>query len=198
MATLVSKDRIKKHFASVARPYATKQNFIWRLLRHWEKTNFTEISKNLAKDNCLELGGADGEYSKILLANGAKKVTCVDFNPSFAKNSSKIKFIYRDVEQYTTCEKYDLVICMGILEFLEHPQELLLKIRSFLSYSGKMIILLPTDSLRGSVYSFYYLLRGIKIGRLNLKNLTHQLEKHFLLERAVKGIFSGIGVYSKK
>ena len=192
---------VKNHFVRRKNPYAPGSlNLIWRFLRNREKRLFHRLVQGLNKDVCLDLGAGSCEYSKILLKMKAKKILCVDFNPSFLKSKAfpLIEKVVADVESYETDEKYDLILCLGILEFLKKPESFLIKIRGFLKPSGRVIVLLPLSGVWSFIYRLVYLLQGIVIQPLTLKKTTcFLLRSGFILEKtAGHGLFSGLAVFS--
>ena len=196
-----SKSKIRNHFSSVRSPYAPESiNWIWKFIRNKEKKLFCELVRNMNKRSCLDLGAGSCEYSKILLHMGAEKSVCVDFSSSLISGNSDtgIKKVISDVETFKTTEKYDLILCLGILEFLDEPEDFLIQIKDFLKPTGKIIILLPLSWIWSISYRFFYLLKGIVIHPLTLKKMNHFLiQKGFLLEKmASHGFFSGFSVYS--
>ena len=197
---LDQKVKIKKHFDSLEKPYSVKSNWLWKFLRDREKKLFIKLIQNLNKDFCLDLGAGSCEYSKILLQMGAKKTVCVDFSShtmSFC-HDSRIEKIISDVEKFNTHKKYDLILCLGILEFLENPERFLLRSRNFLKPQGKIMILLPLSLIRSSIYRLFYFLKGIAINPLNLKSINQTLtQKQFILEKTKSAsLFSGFSIYS--
>ena len=56
---------------------------------------------------------------------GAKKSVCIDFNSNLLSlaNESKIEKIISNVEIFKTSSRYDLILCLGILEFLDKPEK---------------------------------------------------------------------------
>ena len=161
---------------------------------------FRCLVRDLNKDICLDLGAGSCEYSKILLETGAKKSTGVDCNPSFLKhnNFAGMEKVIADVETYETGERYDLILCLGVLEFLEKPQRFLLRIRRFLKPSGRVIVLAPLSGIWSFGYRLIYLLQGVVIRPLTLRQTTCFLLKNgFLLEKtAGRRLFSGFSAYS--
>ena len=193
--------KIKDHFRRRGNPYIPGSlNFIWKFLRNREKRLFLSLVHGLKKETCLDLGAGSCEYSKILLKMGAKKTLCVDFNPSFLKEAAfaGMSKIIADVETYETDEKYDLILCLGVLEFLEKPECFLTRLRRFLKPSGRVILLLPYAGVWSCSYRLVYLLQGIVIQPLTLKKTIHYLLNNgFLLDRtAGHGLFSGFAVFS--
>lgn len=197
---LNSKAKIKRHFNNLKSPYGLNINWLWRFFRNREKQMFYNFVRDLDKQSCLDLGAGSCEYSKMLLRMGTKHAVCVDFSPSLMSevHDSGIEKIVSDVETFETNKKYDLILCLGILEFLDHPENLIIRLKDFLKPKGKIIILLPLSKIESLVYAFIYLLKGISIHSLTLKKMNRFLtQKGFLLEKtATKGIFSGFSIYS--
>ena len=195
-----SKIHTKTHFSKLKNPYASKANWFWKWIRNREKKLFLELIKNLNRELCLDLGAGSCEYSEILLHNGAKKSVCVDFSsPLMAGDTnSGIEKIIADVETYKPKEKYDLILCLGILEFLDKPESFFLRISGFLKPQGKIIVLLPLSKVWSLGYSFLYLLKGVSIHPLTLKEMNpYAGQKGFRLHKTAScGLFSGFSVYS--
>ena len=194
------KSKIKKHFESLKKPYPSESNWLWKFFRNREKKLFSQLIQYLNKDNCLDLGAGSCEYSEILLQMGAKKAVCVDFNSNTMSSShdSRIEQIISDVEELSITGKYDLILCLGILEFLNKPEKLLLYLRDFLKPQGRIVILLPLFSVGAWAYSLFYLSKGISLSPLTLKKINQFLTKNnFTLEKTKPAsFFSGFSIYS--
>ena len=199
---LNSKHKIKKHFNRFAKPYFSKPNWLWKFLRDREKKMFSRLVQNFNKCDCLDLGAGSCEYSEILLQLGSKKVVCVDFSPNIMSSShdSRIEKVISDVEEFNTTSQYDLILCLGILEFLDKPKKFLLNLKNFLKPQGKIIILLPLSFAGALTYSLFYFLKGILISPLTLKGLDQFLtQNQFILEKTKSAsLFSGFSIYSMR
>ena len=197
---LNSKFKVKEYFSRLKKPYASDANWLWRFLRNREKILFYKIVQDLNKQTCLDLGAGSCEYSKILLNMGTEHSVCVDFSSSLMleEDNPGIEKIPYDVESFETDQKYDLILCLGILEFLDQPKNFIMRLKLFLKPEGKIILLLPISMIASYIYMFSYLLKGIFIHPLTLKKINCFLDsKGFLLEKTVTaGIFSGFSVYS--
>ena len=196
-----SKSKVKNHFKSLKAPYATHSiNKIWKTIRDKEKCMFYKIIQNLKKEICLDLGSGSCEYSKILLDKGTKSITCVDFSDSLMSEikDMRIKKVISDVEIFNTNEKYDLILCLGVLEFLDNPKKFIIHLRCFLKLQGRLIILLPKSNIWSFFYILYYFLKGIPIRLLSLKTINSFLLKEgfFLEKKMTQTLFSGLAVYS--
>ena len=194
-----SKFKIYNHFSKFKGIYASRSNRMWKYIRDQEKQAFKKLIKDLNKPYCLDLGAGSGEYATIILANGSKKVDCVDWNNSFLSfiSNTKITKINCDVENYNTNKKYNLILCLGIVEFLDDPKSCYKKIKSFLRPTGQVIILLPKNIFYAFIYSLYYRFKGIKIQFLYSKKNHIILSKlgFTFKKKADASIFSDFLVY---
>ena len=215
--------KIKQYFSGLKSPYSSASNPVWRFLRNREKSCFYDLIQNLNKTNCLDLGAGSCEYSTILLHQGAKHSVCVDFSASLmsSTNDPQIEKIIANVEEFIPNQlkspvsplfgaknldnrsfktRYDLILCLGILEFLHKPENLMIHLKSLLKPQGKIIILLPHSKIGCLGYVCWYLLKGISIHFLTLKKMNRFLTQNgFLLEKtASSNFFSSFAVYSVK
>ena len=109
-----------------------------------------------------------------------------------------IEKVIADVETYEPKEKYDLILCLGVLEFLDKPKSFFLRISGFLKPKGKIIVLLPLSRFWSLGYQFLYRLRGVSIHPLTLKEMNdHAAKKGLHLNKTSScGLFSGFSLYS--
>ncbi|MCZ0933135.1 MAG: class I SAM-dependent methyltransferase [Oligoflexia bacterium] len=199
---LNSKSKIKKHFDSLKKPYSSESNWLWKFFRNREKKLFSQLVQRLNKDDCLDLGAGSCEYSEILLQMGAKKAVCVDFSAEIMSlaHDSRIEKIISDVEELNITGKYDLILCLGVLEFLNKPKKFLLYLKKFLKPQGRIVLLLPLSSAGAWAYSLLYFLKGSSLSPLTLKKINRFLIKNnFTLEKIEPAsFFSGFSIYSVK
>lgn len=195
-----SKSKIRRHFNSLTVPYASCSNKIWKFIRKREKEIFCKLICDLKGEICLDFGSGSLEYAKILLDKDVESVTCVDFSCSLIGQyrDARIEKVICDVEAFETEKKYDLILCLGVLEFLDRPRKFMIKLKKFLKSDGKVIVLLPKSGIWSFSYAFYYLIKGIFIHPLSLKRFNDFLvSQGFQLERRMtQKLFSGFSVYS--
>ena len=178
---LSSKEKIKRHFSRFEVPYASHPNWIWAFFRKREKTLFSDLVHDLKKDTCLDLGAGSCEYSKILLNQGGKKCVCVDFSPSLRLKVEEpgIEKIFCDVEKFESPKKYDLILCLGIIEFLDQPKEFMIRLKHFLTAGGK-------DSYFAPPFYFveFYLFSFLFVKRNCDKPFDFKTDKSFFRARS--------------
>ena len=169
-----TKLKIKKRFESLKPPYAGNIKGIWKLIRKKEKSAFQKIAQNLKPgSHVLDLGAGSCEYAKILIEYGAKRVDCVDFASSLMVggfHDLRLKKIIADVDNFDTAETYHLILCAGLLEFLDQPESLPFRLKKNLKQGGKWLVLLPLSPIRALIYTLYYRSLGIRIHPLSLKS----------------------------
>lgn len=132
-------------------------------------------------DNVLDVGCNDG-ISSNFYSKYAKSVTGVDVDLEFIKEAQnsyeKIKFIHDDVFNFSTKNKFDVIV---MLDFIEHfsekdGEEIVNKYSDYLTKNGIMIIGTPNNQ--------FYKYRGegskkAHIFEYNPENFNLLLNKYF-------------------
>lgn len=96
----------------------------------------------------LEMGCYLGEFTKILV-NRFEKTTVLEGSQDLIEqaklnvNSSKVSFVHGQFEKAQFDKKFDAVFLIHTLEHLDQPQEVLLKIKSWLSPNGLLFVVVP-------------------------------------------------------
>lgn len=136
----------------------SKLGFDLKLVEH----GFNQFSYFFKGKSCLELGPASGYMTKHLV-NCFENVTSIegsktlfDSIPNF-NNLTKIHSLFEDFE---TSDKFDTIILNHVLEHIENPIELLIKIRDWLSINGVLIVGVPNAKS-------FHRLAAVKMGLLN-------------------------------
>lgn len=115
----------------------------------------------------LDLGAGDGTISLQFLADGAQ-ITMLDISKNMltvarrntpCNYKDKVKYIQEDMERYTTDEKYDVVLCLGVLPHVCSIERTIEKISELLKKGGRCIIQITDyDTLLGRFMNRYYAL----------------------------------------
>ena len=143
------------------------------LYHDWIKP-FTYESLCLGK-NVLEAGSGGGVQTK-LIAKYANKVTCVDLEAIEVTKkrtkdfSDKVKYVEGDLAEVSFKEKFDVVICVGVLHHTDVPEITFQNLTKQLKNNGIMV--LWVYSKEGN-----FLMRTIiePLRQLFLKNASHNL-----------------------
>ncbi len=96
--------------------------------------------------NVLAMGYGDGIQAKILY-DGCKKLTIVEGSELLTERASAnlkgTTCIHALFEEFEPTEKFDLVIATFVFEHVDDPVELLVKMKSWITDNGKIIIVVP-------------------------------------------------------
>ncbi len=127
---------------SLSNWYHTEElNFDKRLIHFRYKT----LLPHLQGPEGLELGPAQGEMTQYLVDH-FQHLTVVDGASNLLKsipNKSNLTKIHSLFENYIPTKKFNTIIMEHILEHIENPVELLLRIRDWLAPNGKILIGVP-------------------------------------------------------
>jgi 2-polyprenyl-3-methyl-5-hydroxy-6-metoxy-1,4-benzoquinol methylase len=103
------------------------------------------------KAKILDLGYGDGLYIKnlmnqddVTLLEGSSAL-CDEANRQISINQSKIQVVETFFEDFTTSEKYDVVIASHVLEHVDSPNLLLNRIYQWLKPEGYVLIVVPNS-----------------------------------------------------
>jgi 2-polyprenyl-3-methyl-5-hydroxy-6-metoxy-1,4-benzoquinol methylase len=117
----MNSNRINTYFNKVSANYSDESDgFIWSFLRKPEKQAFlksflgTKINGSL-----LDIGAGTGFYTKDFLYSGLE-ITCLDSSEMMIRKLSELKInvLFGNVEEMNLQEHYDVILMLGVLEFL--------------------------------------------------------------------------------
>jgi 2-polyprenyl-3-methyl-5-hydroxy-6-metoxy-1,4-benzoquinol methylase len=105
-------------------------------------------------NNYLEVGGGHGLYisEAINIIRDNAQFDLVDISKSSLDISgklilnNKVAFIHSDIFEYSPKIKYDFISMGEVLEHVENPVKLLMKLHSLLKDTGKLFITTPTNA----------------------------------------------------
>lgn len=106
------------------------------------------------KKNYLEIGGGHGLYLNMAkqLLQGEWSFSVIDISKTsleIAKNfieGEDIEFIHADINELRSGINADLIVMGEVLEHLENPKELLVKLRSLMKDDATLFISTPTNA----------------------------------------------------
>ena len=140
------------------------------------------FDKSISKKNVLDIGCGGGLISESLAKKEAK-VTGIDENicsikqaKEHAKISSlKIKYINQSLDSFfnKNKKKFDLILCLEVLEHVDNVKKTLDKINKLLNQGAILILSTINRNLKSLIFAKIfgeYILNWIPIG-------THQFEK---------------------
>ena len=113
-------------------------------MKHYMMRSFLPFNPT---GKALEMGCYHGEFTEILTGH-FKDITVIEASDECIEVTKKrvggkVKFIHSIFETFDAKEKYDSVFLMHTLEHLDHPVDILKKVNSWLSDTGKLFLVCP-------------------------------------------------------
>ena len=160
----------------------------WAKIIKYEKESTKNIINMLQKiphDSILEVGCADGKLTKELIKY-ADTVVGIDVSSSAVerarKKVSKAKFFVSSLEDYSTKEKFDLIICSEVLYYIKDEKKALSKLKKLGRHliTSHFFVYFPQFCLGSVKYEFYLsrfpvlqtiIEKDLKLGLLVIKRL---------------------------
>jgi len=149
----------------------------------------------------LEIGAGAGFYTKHFLHSGFE-MTCLDSSEMMVKELSelKVKVIHGNFEKIDLKGQYDVILMLGVIEFLESPWFALGKTHHRLKDDGHLYAFFPMNNFFGFIYKWFHLLHGFQITLFSKDRIVIKLnELNFQVEDIQKaGLFNSIVRITKK
>src|SRR5574341_57679 len=94
----------------------------------------------------LDVGCGRGDNS-LYFKNKGFEVEALDISPQAVQlaKSKGIRAFLMDLEQEKIKTKYDVILCLEVLQFVVNPTKVLLNLRQALNPSGEIILSLPNE-----------------------------------------------------
>lgn len=128
------------------------------LLRTWhvKRTLRQYAAENTGTENILDAGSGFGQYTwRMWKINKSWKILGIDVKEeqiddcnkfiSNTKAAGKVSFRVADLTTYKEDEKYDLVLCVDVMEHIENDRAVFSNFFSSLRSNGWLIISTPSD-----------------------------------------------------
>lgn len=102
----------------------------------------------------IDVGCGGGVYALAAKAAGLR-VTVVDVSPKMIRNlTGKVdRALVGDVECIHLAERYDVVLCSGVLDFVVRPEIAFRNLCELVQPGGRLVIQAPRASIGGYLYS---------------------------------------------
>ena len=135
MVSLTRVDKKYKNLEIMAYPYLHKR--VFQIIKD-------QVKKNA---NILILGSGTGSFEKRLIDGGYFNITSSDINSNSFKIKNKIKFVTVDFNKKDFYkhfkERYDLILCIEVIEHVYNPHNLLYGIKKLMKKQGLAIVTTP-------------------------------------------------------
>jgi len=159
-------------YASASRLRSILNRF-WRSALYERRRLTFEHCGAIAGATVLDIGSGTGEYSLEFAAQGAVQVTGVDIAPAMVEFSQRLakqrglsqhcRFVCTDFLDYHLSEQFDIVLAMGLFDYVADPMPVLRKIATLTR--GRFLASYPRNE---GIWAFqrkvrYQWLKGVPI-----------------------------------
>lgn len=151
-------DKVRQHFTRSAEAFDSlyseeKMSLLWHLINRWFRSAIYErfilsmnhVSKYKLK-TALDVGCGSGRYASALAELGLKKIVGIDLSPKMLELATDytrgvqganeiFKFVCCDFIEFHTEETFDVVIAMGLFDYIKDPIPVLAKMRTLSNHS---------------------------------------------------------------
>lgn len=142
------------------------------MLKRIEKAAVLRLLAPAYKDIILDAGCGAGYYLHALLEQGLR-AEGLDFSKEMVERARRFGFCVNvaNLEQnMNVFQKYDKIICAGVMEFCQNDTAALKNLKNILKPSGIIVLLVPNLSFCGRLYELFH--RYFGCGRkINLYNV---------------------------
>jgi 2-polyprenyl-3-methyl-5-hydroxy-6-metoxy-1,4-benzoquinol methylase len=140
-----------------------KKNLVLKFKEFIDRLNLKKELKSIVKPkiSVLDVGGGSGWLLDIVKKadNRVVDTEIVDLNveAKFYAESKGHKYFLGSIDEFETTSKYDLILMLNLIEHIQNPKEIILKLSSLLSLDGKILIKTPNvDSLDARLFKNMY------------------------------------------
>jgi len=151
-------NRRAKNFDALYEASGYSKNFVNKVLRKglFERIYLTlEETRGMRDFTVLDIGCGPGRNSALFAERGASKVIGIDYSQKMVELAKKLsreknvsdrcEFIKEDFLAYSPKEKFDIVVALGVFDYIANPAAFLSKMRALTRV--KMIASFPRVSL---------------------------------------------------
>ena len=91
-------------------------------------------------------------------------------------------------EDFIIERRFELILCIGMLEFSNDPEKVFDNVSKMLSPNGTFIILIPTNNIMGLLYKIFHKAHGVNVTLYDMKELEMHASNSGMIMREVKRI----------
>lgn len=178
-----SKEEYAQKYDSDIRGFSTDY------IHHQEIDFLNRLGLDFENFNILDLGCGTGRFMLFCHGKGAKKVVGVDVSQHMLiKTKEKLlqaKLIRADVEHLPINGKFDVILCVEVLEFTRNPRILLENLKEKLKPNG-VIIIVFLNKLNILAIGISFLNRRNLISYFTMKKWLKESKLEIFLEKGIQ------------
>ncbi len=116
------------------------------------------------RESLLDVGCGPARYARPLGQRGHEVwgVDCCPEMVAVARQSVALALV-ADVQQLRLPRRFDVILCLGVLELLPDPVAALVRLREHLVSGGRLVVLVPSDTVAGRLYQIGQRWRGLAV-----------------------------------
>jgi len=142
-------------------------------------------------ERILDLGSGPGWYSQRFHVWKPRSIWSVDQSPLMLDEitSPVHRKVVMDVEELQLNESFDLILCLGVMEFLQRPERAFHRALQHLTPGGSAVFLLPITSCGAGLYQRLHRRHGLTIQVFRKEQLEAWAGSHGLRLSAFKSLY---------
>jgi len=150
---------VRRYFDNRAHGYFCNSNKgLWNTAKQREKSAILRILEPERKDLILDAGCGSGYYLSALAEDGYN-AEGFDFSGEMVNEAKRLGFKAFEAnveEDMGHDERYDKIICAGVLEFCRDDAKALMNLKNILKQGGVIALLIPCASFAGLLYRGFH------------------------------------------
>lgn len=155
------------HFSRVSGRYArATHSGLWDWWRRRERATIMAALRPRAGERLLDAGCGAGYYAEYLAGVGAE-VMATDLSLPMAREVRRrlpaVPTFVADLAAPPLRPCFDGVLCAGALEFCPRPARVIRALGRLLLPGGRLVLMLPTRGIIGSLYRAHHRRNGLRI-----------------------------------
>jgi trans-aconitate methyltransferase len=185
---------VKNHFDRMSSSYRQRSTSgLWKWLRKIETQLVLKALGDGNYTSILEVGSGAGYYTEILRTKFPKaKIVCVDVSADMhlQNKTENCSMVCGDIENFSTEQKFDLILCAGVLEFVANLESALTRLGSLLQRNGRLVALLPKENIWGTQYQNFHKKNDIQIQLFSTQWCKNRKKENLLFVGDFHSFFS--------
>lgn len=159
--------------------YSGKKNVLLRMVDRYLRPDMymrfhltMQYSGDVKGKEILDIGCGSGRYAVVFAQRGAKKVVGIDLAENMVKQAEKIaqtlgvedicEFKIGNFFEYQFHQKFDIIIAIGVFDYINDPSSLLRRMVSLARY--RVLTTFPSYSIiRGPLRKMCYKMKGCPV-----------------------------------
>ncbi len=161
------------YFEEIAPTYNQRlEGIYWSWFRHRELRQVETFIDSLQEnEKLLDAGCGTGFYGKYFEKSKSLQVSYLDISPSMLGQIDSPRKYCEAVEVFALQDRFQTILCFGVLEFCENPQKAIENCLKHLLPQGALYLIIPRKGFTGKVYQSYHRRHGVTVSTVSKSQL---------------------------